>query len=86
LFYVRFAEKLSDEDREALEIEFDKCVEYHICGVTAVEDKVNIKKFSSFFVFFADSIVFRDIFPNFFFILSCNQLWEFEMLSHNLFL
>jgi len=36
----RFEENLSDDALEALEIEFDEAVEYHIVGVTAVEDKL----------------------------------------------
>jgi len=36
----RFEANLDDDAREALEIEFDKTVEYHLLGVTAVEDKL----------------------------------------------
>jgi len=36
----RFEQNLDEEALEALEIEFDKACKYHICGVTAVEDKL----------------------------------------------
>jgi magnesium-transporting ATPase (P-type) len=36
----KFEQNLDDDALEALEIEFDKAVEYHIVGVTAVEDKL----------------------------------------------